>query len=332
MVYLHLFENENDFNNERNNNYIEPWVSATNTGNNTYRTDYNINKKEIPLTFEVTSDGNICWKAYDTASTKTIEYRKNSGEWTEITSATGNGITISVVSGDIIQFKGDNATYTGGTYQGWGYPYTSFNGTTAGFKVKGNIMSLIDSNGFTTATTLYSSYTFYNFFFNCTGLTDASELILPATTLSPYCYYRMFYSCTSLTAAPELLATALAMDCYHSMFESCTGLTTAPSILPATALANHCYHGMFMGCTSLTTAPELPATTLVDACYYYMLNNCTNLKYIKCLATDISASNCTSNWTYNIQASGTFVKAASMTSWSTGANGIPSNWTVQDAS
>ena len=29
---------------------------------------------------------------------------------------------------------------------------------------------------------------------------------------------------------------------------------------------------------------------------------------------------------------GTFVKAASMTSWTTGTSGIPSGWKVQDAS
>ena len=90
---------------------------------------------------------------------------------------------------------------------------------------------------------------------------------------------------------------------------------------------------MFYGCTSLTTAPELPATTLAEYCYNYMFIDCTNLNYIKCLATDISASNCTNNWVYGVQTtSGTFIKNSSMSSWTTGVNGIPSNWTVQDAS
>jgi hypothetical protein len=90
---------------------------------------------------------------------------------------------------------------------------------------------------------------------------------------------------------------------------------------------------MFWGCTSLTQAPELPATTLTTGCYQYMFYNCTNLNHIKCLATDISASQCTNHWVgYVLTSSGTFVKAASMTSWVTGFDGIPDGWTVVDAS
>ena len=63
-----------------------------------------------------------------------------------------------------------------------------------------------------------------------------------------------------------------------------------------------------------------------------MFNGCTSLNYIKCLATDISTFNCTSNWVNGVASTGTFVKASSMTSWTTGVKGIPSGWTVQDAS
>ena len=63
-----------------------------------------------------------------------------------------------------------------------------------------------------------------------------------------------------------------------------------------------------------------------------MFKDCINLKYVKCLATDISARYCTINWVDGVQTtSGTFVKNASMSSWETGANGIPSGWTVQNA-
>ena len=96
-------------------------------------------------------------------------------------------------------------------------------------------------------------------------------------------------------------------------------------------MVQDCYYNMFRGCTSLTTAPELPATTLIRGCYENMFYNCTSLNYVKCLATDIPASSCTKNWVYNVASSGTFVKDPNMSSWTTGANGIPSNWTVQDA-
>lgn len=166
-----------------------------------------------------------------------------------------------------------------------------------------------------------------NMFRGCTSLTVAPALT--ATTLAIYCYDNMFSNCTSLTTASELPATTLANACYYNMFSGCTSLTTAPE-LPTTTLANMCYEGMFRGCTSLTTAPALPATTLAQYCYWQMFQGCTSLNYIKCLATDISANGCTNNWVNNVASTGTFVKAASMNDWTTGANGIPTNWTVEN--
>ena len=140
----------------------------------------------------------------------------------------------------------------------------------------------------------------------------------------------MFNGCTSLTTAPELPATTLTNYCYRSMFNGCTSLVTAPE-LPATTLAESCYANMFEGCTNLTTAPNLPATTLTQGCYWEMFGGCTSLNSITCLATDISASRCTNVWVTNVAANGTFTKASSMTSWTTGVSGIPDNWAIQDA-
>ena len=86
---------------------------------------------------------------------------------------------------------------------------------------------------------------------------------------------------------------------------------------------------MYTGCSSLASAPELLAEVLVDHCYYNMFFGCTNLQYIKCLATDISASNCTTNWTYNVSSTGVFVRDVSMNSWLSGSNGIPKGWTIE---
>ena len=178
------------------------------------------------------------------------------------------------------------------------------------------------------ATTLASSC-YYGMFSGCTSLTTAPS-VLPATTLTNSCYQYMFNGCTSLTTAPELPATTLASSCYASMFYGCTSLTEVPE-LPATTLTNYCYQYMFSNCTSLTTAPVLSATTLAEKCYYTMFSGCTSLSSIKCLATDISATNCTSNWVNGVAASGTFTKAASMSSWTTSDDGIPSGWSVVDA-
>ena len=176
--------------------------------------------------------------------------------------------------------------------------YSNFSGTSCQFAVKGNIMSLLDSTNFSTMTALQSACTFFNLFYCCSGLTDAEYLLLPATTLAASAYTNMFAYCSSLTTAPEL---------------------------PATTLANHCYNNMFSGCISLISAPELPATTLVTRCYYQMFYNCSKLNYIKCLATDISASYSTSYWVDCVASAGTFVMADG-TSWTNGVSGIPTGW------
>ncbi len=176
--------------------------------------------------------------------------------------------------------------------------------------------------------TVLTESCYHGMFGNCTSLTQAPSL--PATTLAYSCYGSMFNDCTSLTQAPELPATTLTKNCYASMFQGCTSLATAPSILPATTLSNNCYNSMFQSCKNLAQAPELPATTLVDKCYYYMFYNCAKLNYIKCLATDISATDCTGSWLFSTSPTGTFVKHPDAT-WTTGDSGIPTGWTVGNA-
>lgn len=125
--------------------------------------------------------------------------------------------------------------------------------------------------------------------------------------------------------------STVARYTFYGLFMNTNIIDAGNMILPATTLASNCYDGMFRNCTSLTAAPELPATTLAYYCYVNMFNNCPNLNYIKCLATDISAAGCTSRWVNNVSSTGTFVKAASMSGWSIGRDGIPNGWTVEDA-
>ena len=151
------------------------------------------------------------------------------------------------------------------------------------------------------------------------------------TTLTyTYAFVSMFEQCTGLLSAPSLPATTIAVNCYRQMFKECNALTVAPE-LPATTLALNCQRGMFQQCTSLTSAPELKAKTLAKYCYRSMFYRCSSLNYVKCLATNISETECTFSWLDGVAKSGTFVKDSSMSSWTTGANGIPTNWTVQNA-
>ena len=176
------------------------------------------------------------------------------------------------------------------------------------------------------ATTL-AKYCYSMMFCLCSSLKSAPAL--PATTMVTYCYSNMFQGCSSLTTAPELPATTLASYCYANMFQDCTSMTNAPA-LPATTLAPYCYSKMFYGCSSLTTAPTLSATTLASHSYQYMFQDCTKLSSIKCLATNISASDCLLKWVNNVKSSGSFTKSSSMNSWPTGTNGIPQGWTVKN--
>lgn len=190
----------------------------------------------------------------------------------------------------------------------------------------GGCTSLITTPELPATILAHSCYS--NMFSSCTSLTNAPEL--PATTLAEYCYSSMFRNCTSLTVAPELPATTLTDNCYKEMFYHCTNLITAPE-LPATTLSSFCYAHMFDRCTGLTTAPELPAITLANKCYEFMFSDCANLSFVKCAFTTTPGTSYTNNWLANVSATGTFVKNSEATWDVTGANGIPTGWTVETA-
>lgn len=258
---------------------------------------------ESYLEFNIISGGTIYWFKGANAAAKSIEYSINGGNWTTVTSLTNSASTgtntITVTNGDKVRFRGTNSTYCGGTTMA----YTNRFITTARFDLHGNVMSLINSTSFANLTSFTDNYALLGLFYQQTGLTSASGMVLPATTLVERCYQSMFNGCTSLTTAPELPATNLVTSCYNSMFQNCS---------------------------SLTTAPDLLASTLITNCYYHLFYGCSNLTYIKCTCTTRpSGTTYTNSWTNGVASSGTFVKKSS-TTWTTGANGIPSGWTVID--
>lgn len=305
-----------------------------------------------PLTFTLKSvNTTIKWVASNASVAKTIEYRIDNGEWTSVTSTTSGATISGGWYAKKIQFRGDNTAYATSNY----YNYFTVD---SDFTVSGNIMSLFSSTDFASMTTLPAAYALKELFHECTTLTDASQLSLPATTLSDYCYYNMFYGCTNMTAIPALPATTLTQYCYYQMFYNCSSITDAPmlsattlaascyrgmfngcsslkttqAVLPATNLTEACYRYMYYGCTDLLAAPELPAETLASQSYFYMFYNCKSLSYIKCLAVNTSANNCTYEWVSNVASTGVFVKNPSKTNWSNGISGIPVGWTtVNDA-
>ncbi|MBO6119183.1 MAG: leucine-rich repeat protein [Lachnospiraceae bacterium] len=201
---------------------------------------------------------------------------------------------------------------------------------TGNVSVSGDISSLINFSDI-------SSFSFFNLFSGCTGLTNAEDLVLSKTAVSSY--NGMFYNCTNLTRPPVLSATSLSASCYDSMFAGCTNLTSAPK-LPATTLANACYRNMFSACSSLTTAPDLPATTLANSCYQGMFNGCSSLNSISLewegnfSGTGVPTDAFT-NWVNGVANSGTFYYSGSADSTadsSYGASAMPKNstnkWTI----
>ena len=316
-----------------------------------------------PLTIEAIEAGaQVTFTFSSVVAENSVQYRTWSGaawgDWTTYTG--GTAITLTNV-GDKLQFRGDNASYATSSSN-----YSSIRFDKYCY-VYGNIMSLITSTGYSTATTLTGSYSFFKlFYYNiCLKSHATKQLFLPATTLADSCYENMFEECSELTTAPVLPATTLATACYANMFLSCSMLSSPPA-LPATTLADNCYQGMFANCISLTTVPALPATTLAKYCYFAMFEDCEglnstpvlpattlteccyermfaaciHLNRVTCLATDISAFNCTGDWLKNagkeVIIEGVGIKEvhtpASMDSaWPKNSDsGIPIGWTRVD--
>ena len=316
---------------------------------------YNSNPDYQHLAMDILSSGTIVYQVRN--KEKPIYYKLNDDDWVYINPSPDpssqynpsaiNSVTINVTAGDIIKFKGYNTSYAENYSAGCGFFSQS---STALFNLRGNILSLSYGDAFA-GKTIPNTIGTYSYLFCGTGVVDAEELVLtnqvtrlcyyltfsgctslvvppelPATVMVASCYSYMFEHCHSLVTAPDLPATTLAEACYSNMFAHCTGLVNAPA-LDCTDLDAECYKAMFIGCTSLTTAPELPAQTLKAKSYQLMFSDCSSLSYIKCLATNISATYCTDYWVGDVSASGTFVRAQGST-WSTGTDGIPSGWTV----
>ena len=266
--------------------------------NHDYSKDY--------LTLKVLSDGTIGWNSIGTGAAKTIYYSKNNGAWTTLSASSST--TISVLTGDVVRFKGTNTAYCSGNkanYSGFGSTEAGVGGGTSMFNVEGNVMSLVYGDNFDGQTALTGTYNFCQLF-KCTHCVSAENLVLPTMTLTQYCYRAMFSRCGELVKVPALPATTLAKGCYWYMFEH------SPSF---------------------TDAPDLPAQTLVKECYGHMLEQCTSLNYIKCMAVSgLTASSAKTDWVKTVSATGTFVKDSSIstTTWGRGNAGIPSGWVVFD--
>lgn len=235
--------------------------------------------------------------------------------------------TVEMTPHSRLYMKAENVSL-GAWYRPEEADYTLFYNTriTNVVKVGGNILSLFYGTSFTgnerSFPTSTSGCHCMELFAGTsdnhnTSLVDASELIIPVTTLYTCSLMGMFKYCKNLKYPPILEFTAFNHSTYiYDSFEHGRYYDQCAS--------------MFAGCDSLEYAPTLAAQTLDNYCYYYMFSGCDRLKQVKCLATtNINTNNSTSNWLSAVAANGIFVKDTNAT-WPSGANGIPSSWTVQN--
>ncbi len=267
---------------------------------------------KVPLTFEAITDGKIsvCYPW------STLKYKINDGELKAVQTTHHDNIRvvmpqsdISVHAGDKVSFfaNGSENSISSNSFKCQTISVFSVDANTdPEFYIYGNVMSLLDAENYSTKKDIEDDYAFAFLFENGDVYLknhNSKKLVLPATTLSEGCYCDMFIGCEGITVAPEL---------------------------PATILEPSCYAEMFKDCYALTKAPELPAQTLAASCYFRMFDSCNKLNYVKCLATDFSAEECTYDWLYGVAQTGTFVKAAD-------ANiirskiGLPDGWTIEGA-
>lgn len=241
-TYLHKFQNEDGLYDYLVSGCSNPSVAASIVPN--HRVDFTQSiSEEQEFTFEALTDGSIYWKINKSEGLpKAIEYKKNDGAWTQVSSTfAGSGTLItSVVSGDIVMFRGNNRNY--GDLINGVICFSSFR-LSKGLKclVYGNLYSLLDSTGFTSVDSFESGYTFTGLMGGCAGFrtVNTKKIYMLATGLTEYCYQGMFAN-TRIKDAPYLPAKTLVSGCYKQMFQGCRKLNDKIE-LPATTLAFESY-------------------------------------------------------------------------------------------
>lgn len=170
-------------------------------------------------------------------------------------------------------------------------------------------------------------------FYGCTSLKKVPDIYIDGAS-GNQCFQAFFRNCSSLQHNPiKSMPSTLPSNTgiFQDMFRGCSSLEDAPAVFPAMTLSGNTYINMFQDCTNLKVAPVLPATdNLAEACYRYMFQGCSSIKYVKMLALTFGGSYCIQNWLSGAPNTSDciFVKHIDATWTTTGASGVPSNWTV----
>lgn len=250
------------------------------------------------LTFIPVEDAVFSWA--ERADSGHLEYSVNSGQ-TWVTIANGES-TPTIMAGSKVIWRGDLKP----AYSTTNIADTAGIGTfsaSSNYHAYGNTMSLL----------------FYDNYYG--SQLDSNDYRVA--------FGALFYQDTHILTAPLLPATTLTIYCYVNMFRGCSNLVTAVRVLPAMIIPTRGCQAMYYDCTNLREASILLCDSINANGCSNMYRNCSNIDYIKCLAININL-NSTITWVDGVASTGTFVKAAGMTGWSTGNSGIPLGWTVVD--
>jgi len=239
----------------------------------------------------------------DASIALTISYSLNEGEWISTTLLT-SGLTLEVSVGDTIRFKGNNTNYCNNI------PNSHKDGPHRLWYI---VFGCIQNDGDNYKGTFTSTTARFKAYGNIMSLLYGDNFIGQTTLPATYTFCQLFKT-SGIVSAEHL-------------------------ILPAMTLTDSCYRAMFSKAYRLKISPIFQAKNLTTECYKYMFENCTSLKKITCLAEtglDTSAETGSINafTTYTsgttLQAHGVFIKSANATDWTTGKDGIPSGWTIEN--
>ena len=259
-----------------------------------------------------------------------IEYSKNFGEsWDPYTEP------FYLNKDEVACIRGNRSNYKNAGTDQWETPSSKaiFVASSKCY-IGGNIMSLLSDEETLSVSAFQGAFSRGGTTITYIDIDPDTPLVLPVTEMADKCYMQMFRNCTSLTRTPEFRVEKTAYRCCYNMFRQCSNLTDVSGIeLPAMELSIDCYRELFRQCTNLKGAvPELPAPTLVKECYRQMFAN-TKITSVTCLATNISAQDCTTAWMTDVpnSSTSTFYVASGMKSvWSRSNNGIPDKWAVKE--
>lgn len=270
-----------------------------------------------------TADSTVTLSIGAAAPAMQIAYSIDNGvTWNSYTkSSSALNISVSATAGVPILWKGDGTKMSVGASNG---QYSSFS-CGQPFDIEGDLNSLIFGDDYAENQN-FANHSFLRLF-RSTKVRYADNCIIHCDVAGVNCFDSMFSGSTIVTPPVIKINTIGSASCVY-MFSSCASLLYCPQ-MNITTLQSRCFANMFASCTSITEGMDLPARTLVDSCYSSMYNGCSSLAKIKMLATNITANGCLRNWVSGVAEEGTFIKNASATWTTTGANGVPTGWTIQ---